>query len=166
MATPEFDLEIAPANVRGRIIGVEQMILCLGEPIALWLDYGFAYLKTPDWWRIPLAIQIIPAAILAVGCLRWVPPSSWWLVQQGRQSCAREVLARLHEDESAEVEMQQIAQKVAFERTVSVAFWKDIFTRPVLRVTLLGAVVQFFQQITGTNLIVSLHFIPSSTGKS
>ncbi len=93
---PLYVSEIAPAGLRGRIIGIEQMILCLGELIAFWLDYGFAYLQTPDWWRIPLAIQVIPAAVLAIGCWIWVPPSPRWLVQHDRHECAREVLARFH----------------------------------------------------------------------
>ncbi|KIX99595.1 uncharacterized protein Z520_04228 [Fonsecaea multimorphosa CBS 102226] len=156
---PLYVSEIAPAGLRGRIIGIEQMILCLGELIAFWLDYGFAYLDTPDWWRIPLAIQIIPAVALAVGCWFWVPPSPRWLVQQDRHTCALEVLARLHGDQAAEIEMQEIAERVAFEKTVAVTTWKDMFAWPVLRVTLIGSGVQFFQQITGTNSI--LYYTPS-----
>ncbi|KAH0839277.1 hypothetical protein FOPE_05274 [Fonsecaea pedrosoi] len=156
---PLYVSEIAPAGLRGRIIGIEQMILCFGELIAFWLDYGFAYLDTPDWWRIPLAIQIIPAVVLAVGCWFWVPPSPRWLVQQDRHTCAREVLARLHGDEAAEIEMQEIAERVAFEKRVAVTRWKDMFTWPILRVTLIGTGVQFFQQITGTNSI--LYYTPS-----
>lgn len=151
--------ELAPPAIRGRIIGIEQMILCLGELIAFWLDYGFSYLSIPDWWRIPLAIQVVPAALLAVGCWLWVPPSPRWLVQQDRHECAREVLARLHGDEAAELEMQEIAENVAFEKTVTMAGWMDMFRWPVLRVTLLGTGVQFFQQITGTNSI--LYYSPS-----
>jgi hypothetical protein len=37
--------------------------------------------------------------------------------------------------------------------------WTDMFRWPILRVTLLGAGVQFFQQITGTNSI--LYYSPS-----
>ncbi|KAK7887774.1 hypothetical protein LTR67_009677 [Exophiala xenobiotica] len=117
------------------------------------------YLQTPDWWRIPLAIQVIPAAVLAIGCWVWVPPSPRWLVQQDRHECAREVLARFHGDEAAELEMQEIAENVAFEKTVAMAPWTDMFRWPILRVTLLGAGVQFFQQITGTNSI--LYYSPS-----
>ncbi|OAP56558.1 hypothetical protein AYL99_09737 [Fonsecaea erecta] len=156
---PLYVSEIAPAGLRGRIIGIEQMILCFGELIAFWLDYGFAYLDTSDWWRIPLAIQILPAAVLAVGCWSWVPPSPRWLVQQDRHTCAREVLARLHGDQAAEIEIQEIAERVAFEKTVAVTTWRDMFTWPVLRVTLVGTGVQFFQQITGTNSI--LYYTPS-----
>ena len=151
---PLYVSEIAPAKLRGRIIGIEQMILCFGELIAFWLNYGFNYLETPHWWRIPLAIQILPAMVLAWGCWFWVPPSPRWLVQQDRHECAREVLARLHGDEAADAQMAEIADEVAFEKAVTTATWGDMFRTPVLRVTLLGMGVQFFQQITGTNSIL------------
>ncbi|KAF2728680.1 permease of the major facilitator superfamily [Polyplosphaeria fusca] len=156
---PLYVSEIAPPKIRGRIIGIEQMILCLGELIAFWLNYGFFYLSTPDWWRIPLAIQILPAAILGVGCWYWVPPSPRWLVAQDRHECAKEVLARFHGDVAADLEMSEIAESVAFERAVATASWTDMFRMPVLKVTLLGMGVQFFQQITGTNSI--LYYTPT-----
>ncbi|KAI1505994.1 putative sugar transporter [Biscogniauxia marginata] len=157
---PLYMAEIAPAKFRGRIIGIEQMILCFGELVAFWLNYGFNFLDTPDWWRIPLAIQVVPASVLAIGCWLWVPPSPRWLVQQDRHSCAREVLARLHGDEAADIQMAAIADEVAFEKAVTTtATWGDMFKLPILRVTLLGMSVQGFQQITGTNSI--LYYTPS-----
>ena len=151
---PLYVTEIAPAAIRGRIIGIEQMILCLGELFAFWMNYGFAYLDTKDWWRIPLAIQILPAAVLGVGCWLWVPPSPRWLVQQDRHACAREVLARLHGDIQAELEMAEIAETFEMEKRPAGVSWLDMFRWPVLKITLLGMGVQFFQQSTGTNSIL------------
>lgn len=152
---PLYVTEIAPASIRGRIVGIEQMILCLGELIAFWLNYGFAYLDSNDWWRIPLAIQIVPAAVLAYGCWVWVPPSPRWLMLQDRHACAREVLARLHGDEAADLEMAEIAEQCALEKMASQSSaWSDMFRWPILKVTLLGMGVQCFQQITGTNSIL------------
>ncbi|KAI1658573.1 putative sugar transporter [Daldinia decipiens] len=116
---PLYVSEIAPAKLRDRIIGIEQMILCFGELVAFWLNYGFNFLETPNWWRIPLAIQVVPAAIWGVGCWFWVLPSPRWLVQQDRHQCAREVLARLHGDEVADLQMAEIAEEVAFENAIT-----------------------------------------------
>lgn len=151
---PLYVTEIAPAAIRGRIIGIEQMILCLGELFAFWLNYGFAYLSTNDWWRIPLAIQIVPAAILGIGCWFWVPPSPRWLVQQDRHACAREVLARLHGDVEAELEVIEITERFEMDKRPKGTSWLDMFRWPVLKITLLGMGVQFFQQSTGTNSIL------------
>jgi MFS family permease len=151
---PLYVAELSPPAIRGRIVAIEQMILCLGELVAFWINYGFNFLETKDWWRIPLAIQIVPAIVLGIGCWFWVPPSPRWLASQDRHDCAQEVLIRLHGSEAAELEMQEIMSSIEFEHTVSEASWGDMFTMPVLRVTLLGMTVQFFQQITGTNSIL------------
>lgn len=151
---PLYVAELSPPAIRGRIVAIEQMILCLGELVAFWMNYGFNFLETDDWWRIPLAIQILPAVILALGCWFWLPPSPRWLVSQDRPECAREVLTSLHGSEAADLELMEIQASIDFEHTVSEATWKDMFTKPVLRVTLLGMGVQFLQQITGTNSIL------------
>lgn len=159
---PLYVSEIAPAAIRGRIVAIEQMILCFGELIAFWLNYGFNYLTLDSWWRIPLAIQVIPAAILGIGCWYWVPPSPRWLTQEDRYDCALEVLTRLHGSEAANLEMQEIRDSVVFEKVVTQAGWVDMFKTPVLRVTMLGMTIQFLQQVTGTNSILYYTVSPAA----
>jgi MFS family permease len=151
---PLYVAELSPPSIRGRIVAIEQMILCFGELVAFWINYGFSLMEMDDWWRIPLAIQIFPAAVLAVGCWYWVPPSPRWLVAEDRLECAREVLVRLHGTDSAVAEMREIQASIEFEKQVTEATWADLFQWPVLRVTLLGTGIQFFQQVTGTNSIL------------
>ncbi|KAF3762655.1 general substrate transporter [Cryphonectria parasitica EP155] len=155
---PLYVSEISPASLRGRIVGIELMILCFAEMVVFFVDYACFFLPSDSWWRIPLFIQVFPAVLMAVGCWRssWVPPSPRWLVAQGRYDCALEVLTRLHGTEAAEVEMREIRETVSEEQAdeaLAGAAWADMFRPPVLRVTLLGAGVQFLQQITGTNAI-------------
>ncbi|KAL5356691.1 general substrate transporter [Aspergillus floccosus] len=155
---PLYQSEIAPSTLRGRLIGIEQMVLCTGELIAFWLNYVFSYLPTNDWWRIPLAIQVLPAIVLGLGCWVWVLPSPRWLVAQNRPECAREVLTRLHGADVAAVELAQIQETMRLEKHTA-ASWRGMFRRPILRLTLLGCGIQAFQQITGTNSI--LYYSPS-----
>lgn len=140
--------------MRGRIVGIEQMILCFGELVAFWFNYVFHLMPSNDWWRIPLAIQILPAIVLAVGCWFWVPPSPRWLVAQGRYDCAREVLTRLHGSKAAETELLDIQESIEYDKASNETSWRDMFRMPVLRVTALGMGIQFFQQMTGTNSIL------------
>jgi MFS family permease len=65
---PLFLAEIAPAKLRGRSIAIQQMILCLGQAIALWSDHAFALLETDHWWRPPILMQVVPAIFLSFGC--------------------------------------------------------------------------------------------------
>ncbi|KAI9688124.1 MAG: Solute carrier 2 (Facilitated glucose transporter) member 8 [Bathelium mastoideum] len=157
---PLYIAEIAPAGLRGRVVALEQMVLCFGELVAFWADYGFARLQSPDWWRIPLAAQVLPAAVLAAGCWWAVPPSPRWLVAQGRREDAREVLTRLHGSVRAGAELAEMEAEQRWERRASVDVgWLSMFRPPALRVTMLGMGVQFFQQITGTNSI--LYYAPT-----
>lgn len=157
---PLYCSEISPAALRGRIGGINMMILCFAEMVVFFVDYAFFFLPSDDWWRLPVALQVVPAAILAAGCCRtsWVPPSPRWLVAEGRYDCALEVLTRLHGSEAAAHEMREIRaaldeeQQASDERRAG-ASWADMFRGPMLRVTLLGATVQFLQQATGTNAI-------------
>ena len=129
------------------------MILCTGELIAFWLDYWLSLLSTPNWWRIALAVQILPALVLGLGCCRWVLPSPRWLVAQGRNECAHEVLVRLHGEETAETELKQIQETIRLERHIKVS-WIGMLKSPILKLTVLGCGIQSFQQITGTNSIL------------
>ncbi|KAI1501194.1 permease of the major facilitator superfamily [Biscogniauxia marginata] len=148
---PLYISEISPAQLRGRIVGIELMILCFGEMVVFWVVYGFYFIDSVDWWRIPLVIQVVPALVLAVGCWTWVPPSPRWLATEERYECAAEVLTRLHGSEVAEFEISEIRKTVSEEQVVTHVSWSDMFKGPVLRVTLLGTGIQMFQQITGTN---------------
>ncbi|KAI1331571.1 putative sugar transporter [Xylariaceae sp. FL0255] len=152
-AVPLYISEISPAKLRGRIVGIMMMILCFAEMTVFFVDYGLFFLQSDDWWRWPLAIQIIPALVLAIGCWTWVPPSPRWLVSEGRYDCALEVLTRLHGSEAAREEIREIRETIDEEATATEhgASWADMFRGPVRRVTLLGIGIQCFQQITGTN---------------
>ncbi|KAG8164876.1 hypothetical protein KVR01_005151 [Diaporthe batatas] len=156
---PLYISEISPPSLRGRVVGIELMILCFAEMAVFFVDYAcFLLVPSDGWWRLPVVLQVLPAALLAAGCWRssWVPPSPRWLVAQERYDCALEVLTRLHGEEAAAVEMAEIKDTVGEEQArgdVERAGWLDMFRGPVLRVTLLGVTIQFLQQVTGTNAI-------------
>lgn len=150
--------EIAPARIRGRLIAIEQSILCFGELIAFWGNYGFNFLGTYDWWRVPIAIQILFAVILGIGSVFWVLPSPRWLALQDRGDEAQEVLTRLHGSEQAQIEMDMMTHEIQLELNSNKNSWREMFKAPYLRITLLAMFIQCFQQITGTNSI--LYYTP------
>ncbi|KAE8149168.1 general substrate transporter [Aspergillus avenaceus] len=123
---PLYQSDIAPPTLRGRLIGIEQMVLATGELLAFRINYGFNYLPSKD-------------------CPRW-------LVAQDRQECALEVLTRLHGPEVASVELEQIQETMHLEMHTK-ASWSGMLRVPFLRLTLLASAIQGFQQVTGTNSI-------------
>lgn len=141
------------------------MVLCFGEMIATWIDYGFSSLAPtlPIWWRIPLGIQIVPAIILVVGCF-YILPSPRWLAEKEQWDECLNVLTRLHGTEAAQIEFRQIRETIKLEREHSVGSYAELFNRRYRKRTLIAMATAGLQQLTGTNSI--LYFAPTLFGKA
>ncbi|KAL0065134.1 hypothetical protein AAF712_007970 [Marasmius tenuissimus] len=99
MCVPLYNAELAPPEVRGSLVALQQLAITLGIMVSFWIDYGTNFIggtgetQHEAAWRIPLALQLVPAVILGVGIL-FMPFSPRWLVNQGREDEALAVLAR------------------------------------------------------------------------
>lgn len=66
--------------------------------VSFWIDYGTNFIggtgesQSQAAWRIPLALQLVPAIILGVGIL-FMPFSPRWLLGHGRDDEALAVLS-------------------------------------------------------------------------
>jgi len=97
MIIPLYQAEIAHPSIRGRVTSLQQFMLGIGALIASWAAYG-TFVHYPDSdksWRIPLALQIVPAGILAALILLF-PESPRWLIDHGRGPEGLATLAKLH----------------------------------------------------------------------
>lgn len=89
MVVPLYISELAPANVRGSLVCLQQLSITFGIMVAFWIDYGTQYIggtgdsQSAASWRVPLSLQCIPSLILAVGTF-FLPYSPRWLLMQGR----------------------------------------------------------------------------------
>jgi sugar porter (SP) family MFS transporter len=158
MAVPLYLSELAPKEIRGRLISLQQLMITIGIMVAFWVGAGTNYLDTDAAWRIPLGIQIVPALILGVGAI-FLPFSPRWLVNRGRNEEALAVLARLHSqgdktDPRVVTEYEEIIAQVEHERAVSVSSYVELLKGTVRRRLILGILIQVFQQFTGINSIM------------
>ncbi|KAI8637655.1 general substrate transporter [Parasitella parasitica] len=158
MAVPLYLSELAPKEIRGRLISLQQLTITIGLMVAFWINVGTENLTTDAAWRIPLGIQMAPAAVLFVGTM-FLPFSPRWLIKKGRNAEALSVLARLHSggDEAAPhvvAEYDEIISQVEHERAVSVDSYFELFKGTLLRRLILGVLIQIFQQFTGINSIM------------
>jgi len=159
--------EIAPKKVRGAIVSGYQFCITIGILLASCVDYGTQNYTDSGSYRIPIAIQMLWAIILAAG-LFFLPDSPRYYVKRGKIDIAASVLARLRgqsvdseyiQQELAEIvanheyELQLIPQGSYFNS------WLQCFTGGLsnsssnLRRTILGASLQMMQQWTGINFI-------------
>ncbi|KAJ1797349.1 hypothetical protein LPJ59_003200 [Coemansia sp. RSA 2399] len=163
MTVPVYQSEIAPSHIRGRLVSLQQWAITWGLLVAFWIDYGCHFIKSNASWRIPIGLQIVPAAILFTSMI-FLPYSPRWLVDHDRFDEAQQVLARLRaggdtNDPEVHQELEDIKEAVRIERETAVRSYLELLRFPIRRRVILGVVIQALQQLTGINVI--MYFAPS-----
>ncbi|PLB49317.1 putative MFS monosaccharide transporter [Aspergillus steynii IBT 23096] len=159
--------EIAPRKVRGAIVSGYQFCITIGLMLASCVDYATQDRTDSGSYRIPIALQIAWALILAIG-LFILPESPRYFVRKNQLDKAAHVLARVRgqaqdsdyiKQELAEIvanneyEMQAMPQGGYFTTWMS-CFKGSIFSpNSNLRRTVLGTSLQMMQQWTGVNFV-------------
>jgi len=154
-AGPAYISEVAPASIRGAMVGVYQSNICLAIVVASLLNY-FDH-DVPTGWRWSLSVQVVLGVVTAAG-LFFVGDTPRFLESVGRSDEALKVLSYLRhgDEESAKQDLAIVRDELEEERQAGNATWIEVFTNPHFRnVVLLGCFVQFFQIITGINAMVS-----------
>jgi len=81
MIVPMYNAECAPPEIRGAMVGMQQMAITTGIMIAFWIDYGTNYIggsgegQSDAAWLVPLCLQLFPAVILGIGMIFMVSVS-------------------------------------------------------------------------------------------
>ncbi|OAL23772.1 hypothetical protein AYO22_06091 [Fonsecaea multimorphosa] len=114
-----YQSEIAPPAVRGRMVAFQNMALCVAGLLASLVGFAGNFATNLSvQWRVPIAIQIVPAVAMISGVF-FLPFSPRWLIMKGRNEEAKVVLQRLHDDNSDhmfwEREYLQISAQLALE---------------------------------------------------
>ncbi|TFK40034.1 sugar transporter [Crucibulum laeve] len=155
MTVPLYNTEIAPPQIRGFLVGLTQQLLGIGFIVANWVGYGSQYIDSDISWRLPLGLQLVPAGLLFVG-IQFLPYSPRWLLEVGRDEEAKEVVYKLHGDDTvgAEQEFAHMYDTIKAEVSIKSRRLSDLWaTRAMLHRTLVAVGVQVFCQFTGINVI-------------
>ncbi|KAJ7195653.1 general substrate transporter [Mycena pura] len=153
---PLYQSEISPPNLRGFLTGLTQFMIAMGFLVANWVGYGCQFIRNDGQWRVALAIQILPAALLFLGMFI-LPFSPRWLVDQGRHDEARAVVQLLHGDEHnqefVDLEFAEMLEQIRYEKENYSTKFSDLWsTKPMMRRTLTGMAIQICTQFTGINV--------------
>ncbi|KAL5627116.1 hypothetical protein FOBRF1_001459 [Fusarium oxysporum] len=125
--------------------------------IAAWTTYG-TYRINSEWsWRLPTALQALPAIINLVG-LWFLPESPRWLVGQDRHDEARDILIKYHangDQDSAFVaaEFEEIRTALQLELAGSRSGKELVQTKANRHRTFLVICCAFFPQWSGNGLL-------------
>ncbi|KAI8139754.1 general substrate transporter [Fennellomyces sp. T-0311] len=158
MVVPLYQSEIAPKEIRGRIVAVQQWSITWGIMISFWIQYGSQFIGTTAAFRIPWGVQGVPALILLSGMWAF-PHSPRWLADKGRMDEAIQVLADIHGDGDVnhprvQLEIQEIEAVIKFDKEQASHRYADIFKPQYAYRASLGICLQIWQQLTGMNIIM------------
>lgn len=152
VAAPMYIAEIAPADVRGRLVALSQLNVVIGILVA-YLSNSIveAAVGGPESiaWRVMLGIPVVPAAIFYLLTLG-VPESPRWLIKQRRTAEAADVLRRVGSPEPDAL-TASIAESL---RQETVAADEPFFTAKYRRPILLALMVATFNQLSGINALI------------
>ena len=147
---PVYIAELAPARLRGRLVGLFQINVVIGILLAYFSNFCIARMGLDAFeWRWQFGVAALPA-VLFLALLFGIPPSSRWLVTQNRVAEARSVL-NLMGAENPETELREIVDSIHLERlqTSEPLFaWK--YRLPIF----LAITIGMFNQLSGINAIL------------
>jgi len=161
---PMYIAEMAPPNLRGRMVSLAQLnivvgisaaffsnylILLLGQSDAQWL----AALRLDEWgWRWMLGIEALPAIVYFFALLS-VPESPRWLAMQGRDEESIDVLARVSGRENAIRDLAAVKGAIEAEQKLGKAKLGALLHPTMRLVITIGITIGILQQITGINAV-------------
>ncbi|KLU84398.1 sugar transporter STL1 [Magnaporthiopsis poae ATCC 64411] len=157
---PVWQSETSGAKNRGRHVVLDGLFICLGFVFESWINFGFFHFgDSPVTWRPPIAIAILFSLVLC-GSVYLFPESPRWLVAKNRSSEALAVLSVLRglPQDSMEVQAELSGIELSLEETTGQSAKLSELLNPKNEDKLLYRfglciLLQFFQQMSGTNLV-------------
>ncbi|OJJ36172.1 hypothetical protein ASPWEDRAFT_172959 [Aspergillus wentii DTO 134E9] len=181
MVAPLYISEIAPPEIRGTLLVLQELSIVGSIVVAFYTTYGTRFIQSEWAWRLPFLIQMIPAIILGIG-IPFLPYSPRWLASRGRDDEALQTLCKLRNvpatDRRVLREWFDIRAEAAYRKEVSierhpklqdssyssriklqVISYLDCFGKGCLKRTHVGIGIMFFQQFSGINALI--YYSPS-----
>ncbi|MER2493773.1 sugar porter family MFS transporter [Catenovulum sediminis] len=164
--------EIAPAHMRGKLVGLNQLNIVFGILAATILNYFLVEWIAADleWtaaiglnegnvWRWMLGVEILPAVIW-FGLLMLIPESPRWLMLNHSAAKSRSVIEKLVPANRVEAEFAQITDSLKnTEHTLSYGEQlKVLFSKNMRMALMIGVFMAMIQALSGMNAVLA--FMP------
>jgi SP family arabinose:H+ symporter-like MFS transporter len=147
---PVYIAELAPAKLRGRLVGMFQINIVIGILLAYFSNYCVARFGLGSLeWRWQLGVAAAPALLFLV-MLFGIPQSPRWLATQNRVEEARNVLQLLGSPNYQE-ELTEIVNSIHLE---SSQVSEPLFSRKYRYPIFLAITIGMFNQLAGINAIL------------
>ena len=158
IVAPMYIAEIAPTQIRGRLVTLYQLGIVLGILSAVFVNMLIQQMGDDAWntavgWRWMFLAGVVPAVFFGATIVAAVE-SPRWLMKMDRRNEAQDILCRLHGPEIAMIEADQIQQSLLQEEGRMV----ELFTTGFRRALLIGIMLAGLSQASGIFCLLS--FLP------
>ena len=151
---PMYIGEIAPADIRGRLVSINQFAIIFGMLVVYFVNYFIAHGQSIEWinetgWRLMFLSAAIPSAIFGI-LLFFVPETPRYLTLTNHDNKALTILTRINGIEQAKLILSDIKKSVEAASENIFAYGKIVIV--------IGILLSVFQQFVGIN--VALYYAP------
>jgi len=155
MNAPMYIAEIAPSNIRGRMVTYYQLAIVIGFFVVFLATYfiGNDLSEAENiqfGWRRMFWSELIPSILFLV-LLFIVPKSPRWLALKGKDADALAILKKINGDDIASQEMTRIKASLNESKDGDKV---NYFTKGILAIIAIGTVLSVLQQFTGINAVL------------
>ncbi len=151
---PMYIGEIAPANIRGKLVSLNQFAIIFGMLVVYFVNWGIAEGQTMDWintigWRRMFTSEAIPASLFAV-LMFFMPETPRYLALNKQDEKALSILTRINGVDKAKQILVDIKNTVQTSKGKLFSYGKVVI--------IVGILLSVFQQFVGIN--VALYYAP------
>ncbi|WP_456867434.1 D-xylose transporter XylE [Galbibacter sp. BG1] len=154
MLAPLYIAEMAPANMRGKLVSCNQLAIVSGMLVVYFVNYFIIKGQADDWinnigWRYMFLSECIPA-ILFFFFLLIVPKTPRFQVLKGNEDAAIAVLTKYNGSSRASEILEDIKKSFKTKKAPWLSYgWAII---------IIGLLLSIFQQFVGINVV--LYYAP------
>ena len=155
MNAPMYIAEIAPSNIRGRMVTYYQLAIVIGFFVVFLATYfignGLTQAENIEFgWRRMFWSELIPSFLFLI-LLFFVPKSPRWLALKGKDKDALSILQKISGNEIAEEELANIKDSLnASNDGIKINY----FSKGIIAIVAIGTVLSVLQQFTGINAVL------------
>ncbi len=151
---PMYIGEVAPADIRGRLVSINQFAIIFGMLVVYFVNYGIARGQSLEFinetgWRMMFLSEAIPAGIFGI-LLFFVPETPRYLALTHRNDKALHILTRINGATQAKIIFSDIKHSVEAASEKLFSYGKTVIV--------IGILLSVFQQFVGIN--VALYYAP------
>lgn len=151
---PIFIGELAPANIRGRLVSLNQFAIIFGMLVVYFVNWGIASDQSVEWinevgWRRMFLSEAIPAGLFGI-LLLFVPETPRYLSLINKDSEALKVLTKVNGPDRAVKILAEIKNSIGHHSGKLFSYGKTVIV--------IGILLSVFQQFVGIN--VALYYAP------